>query len=238
MDLTVIIPVFNEVESITPLLDEIAAQFDAKDAYEIIVVDDGSVDGTPAVLQAARQTHPQLRVLRHRERYGQSMALVSGVLAARAPWIATLDGDGQNDPADIPRLFRVMDESADDVQLVSGYRRQRNDSWLKRVSSRAANTLRAALLGDNTPDSACGIRVFARSTFLALPRFDHMHRFLPALVQRQGGKPVSVEFNHRKRSRGQSKYGIHNRLWAGIVDTLGVLWLQRRSKQPVVSEIE
>ena len=238
MDLTVIIPVFNEVESITPLLDEIAAQFDAKDAYEIIVVDDGSVDGTPAVLQAARQTHPQLRVLRHRERYGQSMALVSGVLAARAPWIATLDGDGQNDPADIPRLFRVMDESADDVQLVSGYRRQRNDSWLKRVSSRAANTLRAALLGDNTPDSACGIRVFARSTFLALPRFDHMHRFLPALVQRQGGKPVSVEVNHRKRSRGQSKYGIHNRLWAGIVDTLGVLWLQRRSKQPVVSEIE
>lgn len=238
MDLTVIIPVFNEVESITPLLDEIAAQFDAKEAYEIIVVDDGSVDGTPAVLQAARQTHPQLRVLRHRERYGQSMALVSGVLAARAPWIATLDGDGQNDPADIPRLFRVMDESADDVQLVSGYRRQRNDSWLKRVSSRAANTLRAALLGDNTPDSACGIRVFARSTFLALPRFDHMHRFLPALVQRQGGKPVSVEVNHRKRSRGQSKYGIHNRLWAGIVDTLGVLWLQRRSKQPVVSEIE
>ena len=238
MDLTVIIPVFNEVESITPLLDEIAAQFDAKDAYEIIVVDDGSVDGTPAVLQAARQTHPQLRVLRHRERYGQSMALVSGVLAARAPWIATLDGDGQNDPADIPRLFRVMDESADDVQLVSGYRRQRNDSWLKRVSSRAANTLRAALLGDNTPDSACGIRVFARSTFLALPRFDHMHRFLPALVQRQGGKQVSVEVNHRKRSRGQSKYGIHNRLWAGIVDTLGVLWLQRRSKQPVVSEIE
>jgi dolichol-phosphate mannosyltransferase len=238
VDLTVIIPVFNEVESITPLLDEIAAQFDAKDAYEIIVVDDGSVDGTPAVLQAARQTHPQLRVLRHRERYGQSMALVSGVLAARAPWIATLDGDGQNDPADIPRLFRVMDESADDVQLVSGYRRQRNDSWLKRVSSRAANTLRAALLGDNTPDSACGIRVFARSTFLALPRFDHMHRFLPALVQRQGGKQVSVEVNHRKRSRGQSKYGIHNRLWAGIVDTLGVLWLQRRSKQPVVSEIE
>jgi dolichol-phosphate mannosyltransferase len=238
VDLTVIIPVFNEVESITPLLDEIAAQFDAKDAYEIIVVDDGSVDGTPAVLQAARQTHPQLRVLRHRERYGQSMALVSGVLAARAPWIATLDGDGQNDPADIPRLFRVMDESADDVQLVSGYRRQRNDSWLKRVSSRAANTLRAALLGDNTPDSACGIRVFSRSTFLALPRFDHMHRFLPALVQRQGGKLVSVEVNHRKRSRGQSKYGIHNRLWAGIVDTLGVLWLQRRSKQPVVSEIE
>jgi dolichol-phosphate mannosyltransferase len=238
VDLTVIIPVFNEVESITPLLDEVAAQFDAKDTYEIIVVDDGSVDGTPAVLQAARSKHPQLRVLRHRERYGQSMALVSGVLAARAPWIATLDGDGQNDPADIPRLFRVMDESADDVQLVSGYRRQRNDSWLKRVSSRAANTLRAALLGDNTPDSACGIRVFSRSTFLALPRFDHMHRFLPALVQRQGGKPVSVEVNHRKRSRGQSKYGIHNRLWAGIVDTLGVLWLQRRSKQPVVSEIE
>jgi glycosyltransferase involved in cell wall biosynthesis len=176
VDLTIIIPVFNEVESITPLLDEIAAQFDATGAYEVIVVDDGSSDGTPAVLQAARQSHPQLRVLRHRERYGQSMALVSGVLAARTSWIAT--------------------------------------------------------------DSACGLRIFARSTFLGLPRFDHMHRFLPALVQLQGGKVLCVEVNHRRRRRGQSKYGIHNRLWAGIVDTLGVLWLQRRSKQPVVSEIE
>jgi len=238
VDLTIIIPVFNEVESITPLLGEVAAQFDATDAFEIIVVDDGSIDGTPAVLQAARQAHPQLRVLRHRERYGQSMAIVSGVLAAHSPWIVTLDGDGQNDPADIPRLFRVMDETANDVQLVSGYRKQRNDGWLKRISSRAANSMRAALLGDNIPDSACGLRVFARSTFLALPRFDHMHRFLPALVQRQGGKVVSVEINHRRRHRGQSKYGIHNRLWAGIVDTLGVLWLQRRSKHPVVSEIE
>ena len=238
MDLTIIIPVFNEVESIISLLDEIAAQFDETDAYEVIVVDDGSVDGTPAVLQAARQSHPQLRVLRHRERYGQSMAIASGVLAARSPWVVTLDGDGQNDPADIPRLFRVMDETSDDVQLVTGYRKQRNDGWLKRVSSRAANTVRAALLGDNMQDSACGLRVFARSTFLGLPRFDHMHRFLPALVQRQGGKVVSVEVNHRRRRRGQSKYGIHNRLWAGIVDTLGVLWLQRRGKQPVVSEIE
>jgi len=238
VDLTIIIPVFNEVESITPLLDEIAAQFDATGAYEVIVVDDGSIDGTPAVLQAARQSHPQLRVLRHRERYGQSMALVSGVLAARMSWVATLDGDGQNDPADIPRLYRVMDETADDVQLVSGYRKQRNDGWLKRLSSRAANTVRAALLGDNMPDSACGLRIFARSTFLGLPRFDHMHRFLPALVQLQGGKVLCVEVNHRRRRRGQSKYGIHNRLWAGIVDTLGVLWLQRRSKQPVVSEIE
>ena len=238
MDLTIIIPVFNEVESITPLLDEIAAQFDATGAYEVIVVDDGSIDGTPAVLQAARQSHPQLRVLRHRERYGQSMALVSGVLAARTSWIATLDGDGQNDPADIPRLYRVMDETADDVQLVSGYRKQRSDGWLKRLSSRAANTVRAALLGDNMPDSACGLRIFARSTFLGLPRFDHMHRFLPALVQLQGGKVLCVEVNHRRRRRGQSKYGIHNRLWAGIEDTLGVLWLQRRSTQPVVSEIE
>jgi dolichol-phosphate mannosyltransferase len=238
VDLTIIIPVFNEVESITPLLDEIAAQFDATDSYEIIVVDDGSNDGTPAVLQAARPTRPQLRVLRHRERYGQSMATVSGVLAANTPWIATLDGDGQNDPADIPRLFRVMDETADEVQLVIGYRKQRNDGWLKRISSRAANWTRDALLDDNIPDSACGLRVFSRETFLGLPRFDHMHRFLPALVQRQGGKVVSVEVNDRRRLGGQSKYGIHNRLWAGIVDTLGVLWLQRRSKHPVVSEIE
>ena len=238
MDLTIVIPVFNEVESIGPLLDEISTKFDAEKGYEIIVVDDGSSDGTPATLQAARQSHPQLRVLRHRECYGQSAAIASGVQAAGKQWIATLDGDGQNDPADILELFRVMDETPDDVYLVTGYRKQRSDSGLKRVTSRIANSVRSALLDDNTPDSACGLKVFARTTFLGLPQFDHMHRFLPALVQRQGGKVLSVEINHRARLRGQSKYGIHNRLWVGILDMLGVLWLQRRCKQPVVSEIK
>ena len=238
MDLTIVIPVFNEVESIGLLLDEISTEFDAETGYEIIVVDDGSSDGTPAVLQAARQSHSQLRILRHRECYGQSAAIASGVRAAGKPWIATLDGDGQNDPADILKLFRFMDETPDDVYLVAGYRKQRSDGWLKRVTSRIANSVRSALLNDNTPDSACGLKIFARTTFLGLPQFDHMHRFLPALVQRQGGKVLSVEINHRARLRGQSKYGIHNRLWVGIIDMLGVFWLQRRSKQPVVSEIK
>jgi len=188
-------------------------------------------------LQAARQSHPQLRILRHRERCGQSAAIASGVKAARTPWIATLDGDGQNDPADILKLYRVMDESPDDVQLVSGYRRQRMDGWVRRVTSRVANAVRAAVLHDHVPDSACGLKVLARATFLDLPQFDHMHRFLPALVQRQGGKVLSVEVNHRKRLTGQSKYGIHNRLWVGLIDTLGVLWLLRRGKLPVVTEV-
>jgi len=238
VDLSIVIPVFNEVESIVSLLEEIAAQFEQTSSYEIIVVDDGSIDGTAAVLGEAMQQLPSLRVLRHRQRYGQSMAIASGVEAARTPWIVTLDGDGQNDPADIPRLFRVMDETSDEVHMVTGFRKQRMDSWLRRFSSRFANAVRAMLLSDDTPDSACGIRVFARNTFLSLPRFNHMHRFLPALVQRQGGKVISVEVNHRKRRRGHSKYGIHNRLWAGIIDTLGVLWLQRRGSQPVVTEIE
>ena len=147
-------------------------------------------------------------------------------------------GDGQNDPADILKLFRIMDETRDDVYLVAGYRKQRSDGWLRRVTSRIANSVRRALLGDKAQDSACGLKIFARTTFLGLPQFDHMHRFLPALIQRQGGKVLSVEINHRERLRGQSKYGIHNRLWVGMIDTLGVLWLQRRCKQPVVSEIK
>ena len=237
MDLTIVIPVFNEVECISPLLDEIGVCLDAETGYEIIVVDDGSIDGTAAVLQKARQSHPGLRILHHRECYGQSAAIASGVQAAGKQWIATLDGDGQNDPADILKLYRVMDESSDDVHMVAGYRKQRMDGWLKRMASHIANSVREAVLHDNSPDSACGLRIFSRTTFLNLPRFDHMHRFLPALVQRQGGKVLSVEVNHRKRLRGQSKYGIHNRLWVGIVDLLGVRWLQLRGRQPVVSEI-
>ncbi len=238
MDLSIVIPVFNEVECIRPLLDEIGVCLVAETGYEVIVVDDGSIDGTAAMLQGARQSHPGLRILHHRERCGQSAAIASGVKAASTQWIATLDGDGQNDPADILKLYRIMDGSPDDVHMVTGYRKQRMDGRLKRLTSRVANSVRRAVLHDDTPDSACGLKLFARTTFLSLPQFDHMHRFLPALVQRQGGKVLSVEVNHRKRQRGQSKYGIHNRLWVGIIDLLGVRWLQRRCKQPVVSEIE
>jgi dolichol-phosphate mannosyltransferase len=238
VELTVVIPVFNEVESIAPLIDEICAQLDGKLDYEIIVVDDGSTDSTPGVLQSSRQAHPQLRILRHRRCCGQSAAIASGVQSAAAPWIVTLDGDGQNDPADILMLYQALDKSSTAGMLVTGYRKQRRDDWLKRVSSRVANAVRSWVLADATPDSACGLKVFARDTFLALPQFDHMHRFLPALVQRQGGRVLSIEVRHRPRARGVSRYGLHDRLWTGIIDLFGVRWLQRRKRRPVVSEIE
>ena len=238
MELSIVIPVFNEVESIARLLDEICVQLGDKLDYEIIVVDDGSTDATPGVLQSSRQQHAQLRILRHRVRCGQSAAIGSGVEAAAAPCIATLDGDGQNDPADILALYNALDKTSLPGMLVTGYRKQRQDDWLKRYSSRIANAVRAWLLGDATPDSACGLKVFLRDTFLALPRFDHMHRYLPALVQRQGGEVVSVAVRHRPRVQGKSKYGVHDRLWVGLVDLAGVRWLQQRSRRPVVSEIE
>lgn len=238
MELSVVIPVLNEVASIAGLLEEIAGQLDGQLDYEIVVVDDGSTDSTPAVLQDARGRLARLRVLRHRERCGQSAALVSGVVAARSEWIATLDGDGQNDPADIMKLYRAMEQSAAPVTLVAGYRRQRRDSALKRISSRVANAVRSAMLDDDSPNTGCGLKLFPRSVFLALPQFRNMHRFLPALIKCAGGAMIVVEVNHRPRSQGQSKYGVMNRLWVGIVDLFGVWWLRRRTMRPVVSEIE
>jgi len=163
------------------------------------------------------------------------MAIRTGVKAARAPFIATLDADGQNDPADIPRLWEIA-RAAPPLPplLVAGYRRKRRDSWVKRMSSRIANGVRRRLLRDATPDTGCGLKLFRRDLFLDLPAFDHMHRFLPALVRRQGGSTVSVEVNHRPRERGRSNYGVFDRLWVGIVDLLGVMWLMRRAKNPVL----
>jgi dolichol-phosphate mannosyltransferase len=229
VDLAVIIPAFNEAENIAPLLDEITARLEGLSGYEIIVVDDGSTDATPAQLAEARRRMPQLRVIRHRRRCGQSAAIATGVATARAQWILTLDGDGQNDPADILRLYQAMDQAADDLWLVAGFRRRRVDSQLKRVSSRIANGVRRVVLRDAAPDSACGLKLFARETFLSLPQFDHMHRFLPALVRRQGGRVQYLEVNGRARRHGRSHYGIHNRLWTGMLDLLGVAWLQRRA---------
>ena len=238
MELSIVIPVLNEAASITGLLEEIAQQLDGQLDYEIVVVDDGSTDSTPAVLQDARGRLARVRVLRHRERCGQSAALASGVAAARSEWVATLDGDGQNDPADIMKLYRTMQQSGNQVKLIAGYRRQRRDSTLKRISSRVANAVRSAMLDDDSPDTGCGLKLFPRSLFLSLPLFRNMHRFLPALVKRAGGAMVIVEVNHRPRRQGQSKYGVMNRLWVGIVDLCGVWWLRRRALHPVVSEIE
>jgi dolichol-phosphate mannosyltransferase len=238
MDLSVVVPVHNEAGNIGPLLEEIHAALEGRCDFEIIYVNDGSTDDTPSQLAAAARRYARLRVIRHRVACGQSTALRSGIRAARAEWIATLDGDGQNDPADILRLLETA-RGADDVRLrmVAGFRRRRQDSWIKRVSSRVANGVRSRLLGDATPDTGCGLKVFARDIYLELPYFDHMHRFLPALVQRAGWKVTSVEVNHRHRERGASKYGTLDRLAAGIVDLLGVMWLKRRSRLPQSSEV-
>ena len=237
MQLSVVVPVRNEQDNVLPLLAEIhAALGDA--AFEVIYVDDGSTDATAARLAEAMLQYPRLRVIAHRESCGQSTAVTTGVRHARGQWIATLDGDGQNDPADIPKLMEAVRAARDgaNLMLVAGYRKARRDTWLKRLSSRIANGVRSRLLGDATPDTGCGLKLFRRATFLELPYFDHMHRFLPALVQRAGGATVSVEVNHRPRERGVSNYGLLDRLWVGIVDLFGVMWLQRRAKRPVVIE--
>lgn len=234
MQVSVVVPVKDEAANIRPLVEEIRDALAGRYEYEIVYVDDGSGDSTPQALAEARALlGDRFRVLRHEHSCGQSTAVWNGVNASRAPFIATLDGDGQNDPADIPNLLQALETSdVPNLQLVMGHRTKRNDGAIRLLSSRIANGVRASLLKDATPDTGCGIKVFRRDAFLRLPYFDHMHRFLPALVQRQGGRVVSVPVNHRARTQGRSKYGIHNRLWVGIVDLFGVAWLMRREKRP------
>lgn len=234
--LSVVVPAHDEADSIRGLLDEIDAALADLGPFEIIVVDDGSTDDMAKVLEAAGQARPWLTVVTHAGNFGQSAAMLSGVRAAEAPWIATLDGDGQNDPADIPGLWRMLQEtSGDSLKMIAGHRRRRHDTWLRRASSAIANRVRGALLGDDTPDGGGGLKLIERETILDLPYFDHFHRFLPALVQRAGGEVRSVEVRHRPRVGGKSHYGVGNRLWVGIIDLLGVLWLQRRGRQPRVT---
>ncbi|MCW9034946.1 MAG: glycosyltransferase family 2 protein [Rhodospirillales bacterium] len=238
-DLSVVVPVFNEEENVLPLVREITAALDGVCDYEIVYVNDGSSDTTASVLKEAQGEQPRLRIVTHKESCGQSTAVRTGVKAASAPLIATLDGDGQNDPADIPNLLKVLQESADvDGLLVAGWRAKRQDSEVKKVSSKIANGVRSRLLGDATPDTGCGLKVFSRAAFLDMAYFSHMHRFLPALMIRRGGKVVSVKVNHRHRERGVSKYGTWDRLKVGVVDLFGVRWLQRRAKVPVILEAD
>jgi len=239
--LAVVVPVKNEADNILPLVAEIDAALAGRHVFEIIYVDDGSDDRTPEMLREARAKFPTLRILRHKNSCGQSAAVATGVKAARASIIATLDGDGQNDPADIPALVRrLLDEApeARSLLLVAGFRHKRRDDGIRKISSRIANRVRAGMLKDDTPDTGCGLKVFTREAFLDMPRFDHMHRFLPALMIRRGGKVVSVPVNHRPRERGVSKYGVWNRLWVGIVDLFGVMWLQHRANLPVIESRE
>jgi dolichol-phosphate mannosyltransferase len=240
--LSVVVPVFNEQDNVAPLVHEIMAALrgrapaDGGD-FEIVYVDDHSRDGTLAALQALKAEVPELRVIRHASQSGQSTAVRTGVKAARGVWIATLDGDGQNDPADIPRLLAARATAQPEVRLFAGWRVDRKDSGSKRWASKWANAIRARMLRDDTPDTGCGIKLFERAAFLDLPYFDHMHRYLPALMQRAGWQTVSVPVNHRPRSTGVSKYNNLNRALVGIRDLRGVAWLITRSKRTRAEEL-
>ena len=237
MELSVVIPVRNEVTNVNPLFSEIYAALEGIVDYEVIFVDDGSDDGTNETLDQLSEANNRLRVFHHRLSCGQSTAILTGVRAAQAPLIATLDGDGQNDPADIPKLLDTLHQHDDnELQMVCGQRLKRQDTMIRRISSRIANNVRSKILQDKTLDTGCGLKLFHRELYLRLPYFDHMHRFLPALALAQGAQLSWVEVNHRPRTGGQSKYGINNRLWAGIIDLFGVKWLQYRTKRPELTE--
>jgi dolichol-phosphate mannosyltransferase len=236
-ELSVVVPVFNEQDNIPPLLAEVAAALRGQVDFEIVYVDDASRDGSVAALTAAKATYPELRVIRHASQSGQSTAIRTGVKAARGQWIATLDGDGQNDPADIPKLLVMRDQSPSTIKLFAGWRVDRRDSGSKRWASKWANAIRSRLLRDQTPDTGCGIKLFERDAFLDLPYFDHMHRYLPALMQRAGWQVRSVPVNHRPRGMGVSKYNNLNRALVGIADLRGVSWLIKRSRRTDTLEL-
>lgn len=235
VELSVVVPVMNEVENAVPLLNEICVALRGRVVFEVIFVDDASKDATVASLKAAQAGTPELRVLKHVKNSGQSRAVRSGVLAAHGTLIATLDGDGQNDPADIPNLltaWRAASAGDPPLGLVAGQRRKRQDNFMKRMASRVGNGVRQWLLQDNTRDTGCGLKLFSREAFLRLPYFDHIHRFMPALMLREGFRIAHVDVNHRPRSHGVSKYGTIDRLIVSLSDLRGVRWLRRRSRNP------
>jgi dolichol-phosphate mannosyltransferase len=240
MDLSIVVPVRNEAENVAAVAAEIRATLAGRFRFEIIFADDGSSDATPAELRKLKAQHPEVRVVTLDRPSGKSRAIVEAVRRARAPVICTMDGDGQDDPEFIADFWEKMraDGAKAANRIVCAHRRNRRDSWLKRQVSPIANGVRRAVLKDNTPDSGCGYKMFPRDAFLELPRFENMHRFLPALFVRRGGESVSVPVVHRPRAKGRSKYGVFDRLWVGIWDLLGVAWLARRTTNPGVKEEE
>lgn len=227
---SVVVPVRNEAGNVAPLLAEIAAVLDRQWTFEVVYVDDGSSDGTAAELDRLKAQHPWLRRVRHKQSCGQSAAVRSGVAAARAPMVVTLDGDGQNDPGFIPALLRALEAGSPRVGLIAGQRVGRKAGAFKKLQSRIANAVRGAVLRDGTRDTGCGLKAFRREVFLALPYFDGLHRFLPALVRREGYEIGYVDVVDRPRGFGVSNYGMWDRLWVGILDLAGVWWLIRRKK--------
>lgn len=236
---SVLIPAKNEASNLTPLLQEIRSALVGED-YEVIVVDDGSTDNTLAELRALKRGgFHQLRIIRHARSLGQSTSIYHAATVARGHWLATLDGDGQNDPADIPGMLSLVRGSeglAGGIKLVAGHRVNRRDTASKRWASRFANGLRSRLLKDATPDTGCGLKVIEREAFLRLPYFDHMHRYIPALIQRHKGRMIVHPVNHRHRVAGVSKYGNIDRALVGILDLMGVWWLIKRTKLDATPE--
>lgn len=238
MQFAIVVAVLNEAGNILPQLEEIDAALGSDFDYEIVYLDDGSTDETPAELAAAKKKFKRLRVITHETRGGKSRALISAIQRVKAPWVITFDGDRQNDPADIPRLWAALQkDGAPDPNLVlCGHRTERIVSPGKKIASRFANRLRRWILKDDTPDTACGIKVFRRDDFLELPRFENMHRFFPALFKARGRTIKSVPVKDRDRTTGKSKYGILDRGWQSFWDLLGVIWLLGRTKYPAIRE--
>ena len=236
---SIVVPVRNEAGNVAPLIAEIAAALDGRWAYEIIYVNDGSTDATAEQLAAIMKQRGNLRQIRHATSSGQSAALRSGVRAARGAIVATLDGDGQNNPVFLPDLILAIEHGGDRLGLAAGQRVGRKDTGFKKIQSRIANGVRSAILRDGTRDTGCGLKAFRREVFLSMPYFDGLHRFLPALVTREGYDIGYVDVVDRPRRMGTSKYGLWDRLWVGILDLAGVWWLIRRRKRvPQVSEVE
>jgi dolichol-phosphate mannosyltransferase len=235
---SIVVPVRNEAENIAPLIGEIAAALDGRWVYEIIYVNDGSADATAERLAAIMKQRKNLRQIRHAVSSGQSAAIRSGVRAARGAIVATLDGDGQNNPVFLPELISALEKDGERVGLVAGQRVGRKDTGFKKFQSRAANAIRSSILHDGTRDTGCGLKAFRRDVFLMLPYFDGLHRFLPALMRREGFDIAYVDVIDRPRRSGVSNYGFFDRLWIGIMDLAGVWWLIRRKKStPVVTEV-
>jgi dolichol-phosphate mannosyltransferase len=235
---SIVVPVRNEAENIAPLIAEIASALDGRWVHEIIYVNDGSTDATAERLAEAMQQRANLRQLRHTKSTGQSAAIRSGVRAARGPIVATLDGDGQNNPAFLPDLIAAIEQGGAGVGLAAGQRVGRKDTGFKKLQSRIANGVRKAILKDGTRDTGCGLKAFRRDVFLMMPYFDGLHRFLPALMRREGFGIVYVDVVDRPRHSGVSNYGFFDRLWIGILDLFGVWWLIRRKKPtPVATEV-
>jgi dolichol-phosphate mannosyltransferase len=228
--ISVVVPVRNEAGNVAPLIAEIATALQGS-AFEIVYVNDGSLDTTEDELRGLMALHSWLRQIRHAQSCGQSAAVRTGVAAARAPVIVTLDGDGQNDPAFIPALIAALESGGPRCGLVAGQRLGRKDTGFKKLQSRVANAVRGAVLKDGTRDTGCGLKAFRRDVFLALPYFDGLHRFLPALISREGYKIGYVDVIDRSRRHGTSNYGFFDRLWIGILDLAGVWWLIRRKKR-------